>query len=70
MTQKYQIRTLSESGRRGVSAGNFKTYENAKKALRKYYKIDASQNNTNGKIVAYQIVNLETGVIVEQSGRM
>lgn len=64
MTQKYEVITRTESGKINRSAGKFKTYENAKRALRKYYKI-----YTIDKIVAYKIVNHETCEIVEQSGR-
>jgi hypothetical protein len=69
MTNKYEIRLLHENGNRGTSF-KLKSYETAKRKLRKFYEIFNRENSISSKIVAYQIVNLETGTIVEQSGRM
>jgi hypothetical protein len=47
------------------SAGAFASRENAKKAIKKYYQLAKTY-----KIEAWKIVDLRTGSVVEQSGRM
>lgn len=64
MILKYEIQLLLGNGLRTKSAGRYKTYENAKKTLKKLYKVVPQGIN------AYRIVNTDTGIIVEQSGRM
>ena len=67
MKNVYKVFTRESDGKIHQSAGKFSSWENAKKALRKYYKI---YEGTEMKILAWQIVNTQTGAIVEQSGRM
>lgn len=67
MKLKYKVFMRVSDGRIRQSAGAFSSRENAKKAIKKYYKIaDRGEN----KILAWKIVNLETNETVEQSGRM
>lgn len=67
MKLKYKVFMRDNDGRFGHSAGAFASRENAKKAIKKYY---AQRKHSNTTIEAWKIVNLETGEMVEQSGRM
>lgn len=67
MKNIYKVYTFESDGKIRESAGKFSSRENAKKAIRKYYRI---VEHGETKILAWKIVNTQTNEIVEQNGRM
>lgn len=67
MKNVYQVFTRESDGQIRHSAGKFASRENAKKAIKKYYRI---AEHGEYKILAWKIVNTATGETVEQSGKM
>lgn len=67
MKNVYQVYLRNSDGTISHSAGKFASRENAKKAIKKYYRI---AEHGERKILAWKIVNTQTGETVEQSGRM
>lgn len=67
MKNIYKVYMRDDGGAISESAGKFASRENAKKAIKKYYRI---AERGARKILAWKIVNTLTGEVVEQSGRM
>lgn len=67
MKNKYKVYLRESDGNIRQSAGKFSNIENAKKAIKKYYKIS---EHGETKILAWKIVDTETSETVEQKGMM
>ena len=66
MKNVFKIYTHESDGKTRHSAGKFASIENARKAIKKYYRI---AEHGEIKILAWEIVNTETGETVEQSNK-